>query len=340
MPCSCALIRLTLVCALAAQAAALDTSANANDPLLALPDLPKPALFSAALPPSNPTTGTALSTSVRFVQGQRVVLDGNMQVDKGPADGLEVLACLGDGKTHETLIRLTGTDGAVVKGALLAAFGLPDGRPAAENSGIPGRGVPMRIQVMWKDENASWHWADAGNLVRDRRTDRTFPTLPWVYTGSRMMLISENGPDKKIIRRERFMLDATKSVAVNYDEADALFASPFPCAVEDNRYEANSLLCPPPQTPVHLVISPAEVVLELKLDASGGLSRAGALCDDAALAAAITAAFGGKTEPAHRAITVRVAPAITDEIVIATRTRLLAAAKAAKTWAVPVFQPE
>ena len=340
MRCSPKLFALTLICVLAARLTGHDTPVNPNDPLLALPNLPKPALFSAAHPPNDPTAGTALSPSVRFVSGQRVILDGVMQFDRGPADGLEVLACLSEGKTHEALIRLTGTDGAVIKGAVLAAFGSADGKPAGENSGIPARGVPMRLQIVWKDEDNTWHWVDAANLVRDRKTDHAFPNLPWIYTGSREMLLTENGPDGKAVRRTRFMLDATKSVAVNYDEPDALFASPFPCAVEDNRYEAYSALCPPPQTAVHMVISPAEVVLELHLDASGALTLAGTVCDDAALAAAISAAFGGKATPAHRAITVRVAPTMSDDVVVAARAHLLAIAKTAKVWAVPIFQPE
>jgi hypothetical protein len=307
-------------------------------PLGALPTLARPQAEHAATPPFDPLTGIALGPGVRTVPGERVVLDGSFQIDKGPADGLEVLACLRDGKTHEALIRLTSTDGSAVKAAIIAAFGLADGKPAEEARGIPARGVPLRLTLLWRDEDGNWAWADAASLVRDRPTDRAFPPLPWIYTGSRIVLITENGPEGKPVRRERFMLDSTRSVAVNYDEPDALLASPFPSASEDARFETNSSICPPASTAVHLIISPASEVLGVRLDASGALSRGGTTLDDAALSAALRQAFAGI--PVHRALTVHVAGGVGDETVVAARARILAAATAATVWAVPVFQPE
>lgn len=312
----------------------------ADDALSRLPLLPRLEITATAQPPFDPLAGTALAPGVRVVPGTRVVLDGMIQVDKGPVDGLEVLACLSEGKTHETLIRLKAADGAVVKAAVLAAFALPDGKPAAENSGIPARGTPMRLAVLWRDEDGAWRQADAATLIRDRTLDRAFPALPWVHTGSRILLISEPGPDGKNIRRERFMLDSTRSLAVNYDEPDALLASPFPYAEQDARFEANSSLVPPPKTPVHLVISPAETVLSLHLDPAGQLALDGKPLDDAALAAALRTAFAAPAKPAHHAVTVRTPAGISDDLVVATRARILAAAAAGAAWAVPVFQPE
>jgi len=319
--------------------AADETGANG---LGLLPAPAKPAVATAAAPPFDPAAGTELApgAGVRLVKDQRVVLDGAIQVDKGPVDGLEVLACLREGKTHETLVRLAVADGAVVKAAMLAAFGAADGRPAGENSAIPARGTPMRLTLLWKDEDGAWRWIDAASLVRDRRTDRPFPPLPWVYTGSRVLLIAEQGPDGRTVRRERFMLDTTRSVAVNYDEPDALLASPFPCADQDARFEVNSSLCPPPGTRVHLAIAPAESVLQLRLDATGALARDGTVLDDATLAAALAGAFAGTAKPAHHAVAIRTAVGTGDDLVVAARARLLAAAAAAQVWCVPLFQAE
>lgn len=326
----------TFICLLAAAAIAAEAS---PDLLARLPPPPRAEPASAARPPFDPLAGTALAPGVRVVPAARVVLDGTIQVDKGPVDGLEVLACLKEGKTHEALIRLTAGDGSVVKAAFLAAFGLPDGRPAEENRGIPARGTPLRLTVMWTDEDGAWRWIDAARLVRDRTVDRGFPALPWVYTGSRILLIAESGPDGKVVRRERFMLDSTRSVAVNYDEPDALLASPFPCADQDVRFEANSAVMPPAKTTIHLVATPAETVLALRLEAGGILaSRDGGGLDDAALAAAVGQAFAAA--PAHHAVTVRTATGVGDELVVAARSRIMAAAAAAKVWCVPVFQPE
>lgn len=312
----------------------------AEDALTRLPPLPRLTLTATAQPPFDPLAGTALAPGVRIVPGVRVVLDGMIQIDKGPVDGMEVLACLSEGKTHEALIRLKATDGAVVKAAVLAAFGLPDGRPAEEGSGVPARGTPMRLTALWRDEDGAWLQADAATLVRDRTADRAFPALPWVHTGSRVLLIAEQGPDGKNVRRERFMLDSTRSLAVVYDEPDALLASPFPYAEQDARFEANSAVLPPPKTPVHLVLSPAEAVLTLRLDPAGQLSLAGKNLDDAALAATLRGAFAAPAKPAHHAVTVRTAASLGDELVVAARARILAAAATATAWTVPLFQPE
>lgn len=323
-----------------ALAAALAAGAGEADPLAALPALPRPTAQVADRPPFDPTAGVVLDPAVRFVAGTRVVLDGAIQVDKGPVDGLEVLACLREGKTHEALVRLGVASGAVVKAAALAAFAPPDGRPAEENRGIPARGTPVRLTLMWKDEDGAWRWLDAATLVRDRATDRAYPPLPWVWTGSRIQIVTEAMPDGAMVRRERFMLDVTRSIAVNYDEPDALLASPFPPADQDQRFEVNSSVAPPPRTPVHLALTLAETVLDLHLAATGTLSSSGVALDDAALGAALAKAFGAGAAPPHRAVFVRLPAALPDEAVVAARARILAVAAAAQAWTVPLFIPE
>ncbi len=132
--------RILATCLLAC---ALATAEPAADPLAALPALPRPQPQSAAQPPFDPAAGTLLAPGVHLVPGERIVLDGTILFDKGPTDGLEVLACLREGKTHESLLRLTATAGDVIKAAGLAAFGVPDGRPAEENRGVPARGTSL-----------------------------------------------------------------------------------------------------------------------------------------------------------------------------------------------------
>lgn len=325
-----------LLCCLAVVA----ISAGEADALAALPQLPRPGLQTGPAPPFDPASGTALAPWVRLVPGSRIILDGEMQIDRGPTDGLEVLACLREGKTHETLIRLAGEGGDVVKAAGLA-LGLGDGRPAEENRGVPARGTPVRLTVLWQDEDGVWRWTDAACLVRDRGTDRPYPPLPWVWTGSRMLLISETAPDGKVVRRERFMLDSTRSLAVNFDEPDALLASPFPNANEDARFEVNSGIAPPPRTRVFLALQPAETVLQLRLTAEGQLlAEGGAALDDQSLAAVLAGAFAVDAAPPHRAVFVRVAKGVGDDQVVAVRARLLAAAAAGQAWTVPLFVPE
>ena len=305
------------------------------DPLARLPVLakPKPGAAGALTDVAQVAPGIAITADA-------VVLDGRILFETGPVDGLEVLACLEGGKYHESLVRLATGNGQLVKFAVIRVLGLDDGMPAPESSGQPARGVPVRLMLQWPspDDPATWLELDASCLVRDRVTDNPYPPLPFIYTGSRMMTVTENGADGKAVKRERFMLDSTKSVAVAFDEPDALLASPFPGANLDQRFEANSALTPPVGTPVRVVIRRAELPLTLVMDADGGL-RAGPdspALDDAALAAALQAAYPGEGS-GLRAVGVRVDPASERTHDVAARQRLLHAAIAAGVWVVPVF---
>lgn len=270
-----------------------------------------------------------------------VILEGVTLIDNGPVDGMEVIACLDGGKAHESLIRLLTSNGQLVKFAVIRVLGLDDGVPANESSGIPARGAPVRVQLEWPvgDPTGPWQTIDVSSLVRDRVTDQPYPAVPFIYTGSRIVGVIETGPDGRPVRRDRFMLDATKSVAVVFDEADALLASPFVNADTDSRYEANSAVMPRPGMPCRLVLSAASVPLRLVMDATGTLvDPTGSALDDAALADLLRTHFSAPVD--LRAVAIHVVdPATPSEIDVAVRTRILAAAATAQVWAIPVFVP-
>ena len=333
-------MRRLLLTAVSVALVALPLGARAEDatadPLARLPVLAKPT----------PVAATALGDLAQVAPGiattsDAVVLEGRTLIENGPVDGMEVLACLEGGKYHEALVRLATGNGQLVKFAVIRVLGLDDGQPATEGSGQPARGVPVRVVLQWPsfEDPTKWLELDASCLVRDRVSDRAYPPLPFIYTGSRIMAFTENGPDGKAIRRERFMLDSTKSVAVAFDEPDALIASPFPGANLDQRFEANSALTPPVGTAVRLVIRRADLPLTLVMEAEGTLRAAAGspALDDAALAAALRAAYPGDS-PGLRAVGVRVGDPATDRAQdVAVRQRLLGVAIAAGVWVVPVF---
>jgi hypothetical protein len=298
------------------------------DPLSSLPVLAKPRSESATeLGPLE-----TLAPGVMISRGKYVVLDGVLNVDQGPTDGLEVLASLKDGKNHESLIKLDTTLGQLVKAASIAALGLTDGQPATEGSGLPARGTPVTLTVRWQSDGATKMVA-ASSLVRDRIIDRPYPALAWTYTGSRFERVFQNGPDGKPVGRDVFMLDATRSIAVNFDEPDALIASPFPGAKTDMRFETNSSICPPAGTSVQLVIAKADLPLDFVLASDGSLSDGAVALDEAALVARL-ATFGAR---ALRVVTVQVAKDVERTHDVAARMRIINAAGMAKTWLVPVF---
>ncbi len=331
------MFRAILVAALLAPACAASEPASSLDDLLAALPVPARPVPVAAAPLGDVK---ALAPGVLVTSG-RVVLEGTTLFDQGPVDGLEVLACLDGGKTHESLIRLVTSNGILVKVAIISNLGFDDGVGAPECSGLPARGTPIRLVAQWPapDNPQLWIEIDASCLVRDRRIDRPSPPLPWIYTGSRMQTVQENAPDGAAGTRERFMLDSTKSVAVVFDEADALVASPFPGAESDARFEAYSAISPPPGSAMRLVMS--AVQLPLYLRASGDAltpDRDGApALDDAGLAESLRGAFAVAAKPVVNAVGIRVASDQPRERDIAVRTRIIAAAGRAGVWVVPVF---
>lgn len=302
--------------------ALLAASASAADPLLILPAAAPTEPCAIA----GPTIGEQrLAHGVTFTIDRWVVFTGSIALDQGPADGLEKLACLHFGKVAESLIRLDAEDGVAVKAACIAAFGLVDGSPAEESSqGIPGRGTPVRLCVEWADETHGWWSIDASCLVRDRISDRAYPPLPWVYTGSAFV---RNGA------HEVFLLDACGTLAATYDEDPALLASPFPDPGRDDRYEVNSRLVPPAGTPVRVVLSPATLPLRLRSDASGNLRTADEATplDDAGLAVLL----GAVSSHAIQILVPSSSPRTQD---VLQRQRIIAAAGRAERWITPLFR--
>lgn len=306
----------------------------------ALPEPWVPALREAPLPKAAHGLGPGLA----FDEG-RLLIQGVQVFDQGPPDGLEVLMTMPGGKNHETLLRLEADQGRTIAAGFLAALDLPEqGQGPPEFSAIPARGWPVQLRLFWQPdlllEPDRWVWAHASTLVRDRDADRAYPALPYVWTGSRILAIDQSLPDGRVVTTKRLMLEVTRSVAVNFDEPDALLASPFPLASADFLLEVNSRLAPPPDTAVTVVAERAELALTLRLDEAGVLSRAdGPALDPAALAELLAQLFGDPQQPELRAYAVEVDPAISRRVDVQARRQLLEAAVQAEVYAVPIFVP-
>lgn len=301
----------------------------------ALPVLAKPRAVEAKPLPAL----TTMAPGIHIAADQRVVvLDGRIQMDQGPVDGLEVVACLNGGKSHETCITLDTAAAELVKAAFIAALGVADGASPMQGVRQPARGTPLRVVARWQDPDQPDRAleVDASCLVRDRLIDRPYPPLPFVFTGSRFLPISVPGPDGQPVQRQQFMLASTRTLVAAYDEPDALMAAPFPDSWRDHHFEVHSGIAPPAGTAVRLVISRAELPLNLMVG-DGGLSVEGRTLDDAALAALLVKHYGAGASPALRAVGMVVTsaqPAEQDEHL---RARLLAVAASAQVWVVPVF---
>jgi hypothetical protein len=337
---------LAIIAALGAPCAAVVHPDPATDPLLLLPKLPKPKWRDSGPPPAGDGV-MSNSGALRMVRDQAVLMDGFLNMDKGPADGMEVVACMRDGKCHEALVRvdLGGTDGRFVKFACIAALKLPDGQPSGQGSGTPARGTPVRVLVYWKDDDGKWHVIDASSLIRDRDLDQNqreggYPPLPFVYTGSRTAKVLEARPDGSTVERDHFMLDSTRSLVVAFDEADALLESPFPGARENARFEANSSITPPVGAKVVLALEPATLPLTLLSNDAGELRQTatGPKLEDEQLQALLASSYSMANPELLRAVGIAIPRYADTKVDRQLRSRILAVAAKAKAWVVPIFE--
>ncbi|MHC5068647.1 MAG: YdjY domain-containing protein [Planctomycetota bacterium] len=291
---------------------------------------------------ASPDAGVAMAPGVTMQPGAWVAFDATVIADHGPVDGLEVFACLDGGKTHESFLALRTGNGQVVKAALIAALDLHDGVVCGgEDSGIPARGTPLAVTVQWQPDRLltpdRWVSLPASCLVRDRGSDRAYPALPYIYTGSHIRTYDQEVPGRGLVRSERFMLESTKSVIVNFDEPDALLASPFPLALRDDLFEVDSSRAPRTGSAVRLVVARCELPLTLHVDASAALFVDQQQVDDAGLAALLAEHYGAARSLPWRAVAVQVPASVADQVAVAVRERILEQAAAAGAWVVPVF---
>lgn len=313
-------------------------AAEISDLLSALPVLPKPQ----AQPLPAPDDLKEFAKGVLIIKGgMGVVLSGSVIIDQGPADGLEVFACLQNGKTHEGVVRLSAESGREANAAFIAVLDLSDGFGSPEDSGLPARGTPLRVTMRWADPDkpGSWLSTDASCLVRDRVNDKPYPPLPFIYTGSRFKTVEVTGPDGQTRTIDRFMLDSANSVVDIYDEGDALLASPFPGSGYDKHFDVNGGLCPPVGTPIQLVFQRCELPLTLIESPTGDLRRVGqadgATLTDEALGGLLVAAYGAAASPGVRALGVAVKGTTERAKDVAIRLRLLRLAMrrvGTRTW--------
>jgi len=309
--------------------------------MAALPDPGEIEVRDMTLPDGDEQREFGKGAGIYITPGEAVVVRAKTIVEQGPTDGLEVLACLKGGKNHEALMYLGTENGQLLKAAFVVALDLADGVAAPEASGLPARGTPVSVDLCWVEDPLldpdAMVGTAASSLVRDRLTDHAYPALPYVYTGSQIQRVQVQVPGEDPVEKELFMLDSTRSLAVNFDEPDALFASPFPLAAKDDTFEANSRLAPQAGTAVYLVFRPCELPLTLAMNAAGELHHDGEALAEGQLRDLLAERFGPDAEVAERAVGVEVAAEVDRNHDIAARSRILDAAIAADVWVAPVF---
>jgi hypothetical protein len=328
---------ILLVCAASAQEG---EGLDPRELMTALP--PAPQFAPRAVAAFAEADLMTFAEGMQVFRRKRLVLPGTILFDAGPIDGLEVVACLRGGKNHESLMVLDAGNGTALKAACLAWLGVEDdGMGVDEGSGDLPRGTPLRLRLRWCPdpllEPASLVEADISTLVRNRVTDMGYPPLPYVYTGSRMEQTPVgSGDDLRMINR--FMLEVTKSVAVNFNEPDALIAGPFPMSLWDNVFEVNTGNKPPFQDlPAQFTIERASLPLTLEMTAEGGLQHEGAALDDEALAALLRQHYLVTDADTMHAVAVKVQRSFARAFDRQVLARILRLAARERCWVIPIF---
>ena len=262
-----------------------------------------------------------------------IILSGTTLVAEGHRADLKSWRTFQVGKNHESVMLLTANDPLAIRTAFVGFLGLQrDGQPAPQDRGLPARGWPVSVTARWQPDAQldpdKWVETPLSSLVRNRLTDKVYPALPYVYTGSRFIQTSHG-----VV----LGMAQTKSLIVNYDEADTLLASPFPMAVHDYVFEVNSAHAPLTDTPIEYVFKRAELPLTITQSASGALFHDGAELTDEQIGELLSTHYSTEAAPNLYAVGIAVRAEDNREIDEQTRSRILKIAASAGIWVVPVF---
>lgn len=125
--------------------------------------------------------------------GREVEADGQIVLRHGY---LELFACSGPHKVHESIVRLRCKPSDLFRA--LGLIGLTPGRPArwdeSSQSTIPARGEPAEVLVRWTEGDRARVVA-AHEWLLDLDTERPLPPLRWLFTGSMLLRDGVFGAD-------------------------------------------------------------------------------------------------------------------------------------------------
>jgi hypothetical protein len=182
----------------------------------------------------------------------RVSIPGVVVLRQGPLEFFAVLP--GSGKTHESVIVLTGKpeeEGAEVEGiaaslnSCLMALGLKPGTPFRLLPGgrtIPATGSPVHLAVEWEEDGKPVR-ARAEDLLWDRENERSMEEGKFLYVGS---YFAEDG----------YLPDLCRFAVAIYSVPTCVVDLDDPRAANDTIFMACGPRIPAEGTPVRLVFSP------------------------------------------------------------------------------------
>lgn len=164
---------------------------------------------------------------------------------------LEFFACTEGGKDYESLVVLKCKPHNIHMALLL--FGLKEGKgPTAFGDASKPTGELALIFLEWqvKDKTVTYRGED---LILDERTQKPWPRVGWVFTGSRFEdeLDYDTG---KPTGRKLYVADMTKTIIATYHDPAAILDNPTRSGGIGNIYYPNKELLPESGTPCKVII--------------------------------------------------------------------------------------
>jgi len=121
-------------------------------------------------------------------KNKRVFVDGYVSLRDAP---LEMFACPKGTKEHEAIVA-TLAKSSEVHAALLAVGAEPGSTVKFTPRYTPATGQPIRVWVMFRDQEGKFKFSDARKWVRKSGTDEALE-LDWVFAGSNLWTDPQDG---------------------------------------------------------------------------------------------------------------------------------------------------
>lgn len=179
------------------------------------------------------------------LRGKRVFVDGYVAQREAY---LEMFACPAETKEHESIVGVIAQSSEVH--AALLAVGATPGTPVRwDTEYVPATGQPIRVWVMWHDEQGKFHSTDARQWVRHVGTEDSLE-LDWVFVGSSIWRDPSDG-------REYYQANGGEMICVS-NFSTAMMDLPVQSSDQNNAllFDAFTDRIPPVGTPVRLVLVP------------------------------------------------------------------------------------
>lgn len=179
------------------------------------------------------------------LRGKRVFVDGYIAQREAY---LEMFACPAETKEHESIVGVIAQS-SEVHAALLAVGAMPGTPVRWDTEYVPATGQPIRVWVMWHDEQGQFQSTDARQWIRHVGTEDSLE-LDWVFVGSSIWRDPSDG-------REYYQANGGEMICVS-NFSTAMMDLPVQSSDQNNAllFDAFTERIPPVGTPVRLILVP------------------------------------------------------------------------------------